>query len=151
MIFIGVDPGQSGAVVALSEGGAVIRCVKNDSTERDTFDAFCGYETEDVFAMIERVHSMPKQGVAACFTFGRSYGFLRGCLIGSGVSFEEVTPQKWQRVMGIPSIKGEAKSDHKKRTKARAQQLFPRERVTHANADALLIAEYCRRTKTNTL
>jgi hypothetical protein len=33
----------------------------------------------------------------------------------------------------------------KKITKAAAQRLFPRMKVTHKNADALLIAEYGRR------
>lgn len=139
MIFIGVDPGYSGAIVALDEHGHVIRVVKNDGTERDTFAAFCNYETADVFAYIERVHSMPKQGVSSSFKFGVSYGFLRGCLIGSGVAFEERTPQQWQKEMGCLS------HGDKNVTKQRAQQLFPKEKVTHKTADALLIAEYCRR------
>lgn len=138
MIFLGVDPGQSGAVVALDEMGHVVRVVKNDTTERDLFAAFCGYETE-VAAIIERVHSMPRQGVASSFKFGVSYGFLRGCLIASGAIFEERTPQVWQRVMGCLS------HGDKNVTKARAQQLFPSAKITHATADAFLIAEFCRR------
>lgn len=31
-------------------------------------------------------------------------------------------------------------------TKAKAQELFPKEKVTHATADALLLATYCKRT-----
>ena len=139
MIFIGVDPGQSGAVVALDECGHVVRVVKNDGTERDTFEAFCGYENSDVFAIIERVHSMPKQGVASSFKFGQSYGFLRGCLVGSCAVFSEVTPQQWQKTMGCLT------HGDKNVSKQRAQQLFPREKITHKTADAFLIAEYCRR------
>jgi len=139
MIFIGVDPGQSGAVVALDDAGLVVRVTKNDGTERDTFDAFCGYETDLIFAIIERVHSMPKQGVASSFKFGMSYGFLRGCLIGAAIAFEERTPQQWQKEMGCMS------HGDKNVTKARAQQLFPREKITHKTADAFLLAEYCMR------
>jgi hypothetical protein len=35
--------------------------------------------------------------------------------------------------------------DKKQRNKAKAEELFPGQRITHATADALLIAEYCRR------
>jgi crossover junction endodeoxyribonuclease RuvC len=91
------------------------------------------------FAIIEKVHSMPKQGVASSFKFGQSYGFLRGCLVASGIPFEEVSPQVWQKELGCLS-KGD-----KNVTKARAQSLFPQLRITHATADALLICEYARR------
>ncbi len=60
-------------------------------------------------------------------------------LIASRIPFEEVTPQKWQKTLSCLS-RGD-----KNITKAKAQQLFPGLRVTHATADALLIAEYARR------
>ena len=53
--------------------------------------------------------------------------------------FEEVAPQVWQKVLGCLS-RGD-----KNVTKAKAQQLFPAIKVTHAIADALLLAEYARR------
>jgi crossover junction endodeoxyribonuclease RuvC len=83
---------------------------------------------------------MPKQGVSSTFKFGVNYGFLRGMLTAHKIPFEEVTPQKWQKAMGCLS-KG-----NKNVTKAKAQQLFPNLKITHKVADALLIAEYCRRT-----
>jgi len=138
MIYLGVDPGASGAVAAIDDLGHVVRVVKNCGTERDTFEAFIGYETSELIAVIEQVHSMPEQGVASSFKFGQSYGFLRGCLIGAGIRFSEVTPRQWQMAM-----KCLTKGD-KNVSKARAQQLFPREKITHATADALLLAEYCR-------
>lgn len=139
-IFFGIDPGCSGAIAAIDELGHVLRIVKNDGTERDTFDALCGWETDELFAVIERVHSMPKQGVASSFKFGQSYGFLRGCLIGAHIPFVEVTPQQWQKAMCCLT-KGD-----KNISKARAQQLFSNQKITHAWADALLLAEYARRT-----
>jgi hypothetical protein len=57
------------------------------------------------------------------------------------IPFEEVSPVKWQKVMGCLS-KGD-----KNVTKAAAQRLFPDIKITHAIADALLIAEYGRRIK----
>jgi Holliday junction resolvasome RuvABC endonuclease subunit len=139
MIFIGIDPGQSGAIAAINSCGAVVGVVKNKETERDLWEAiarFTGFPS--AFAVIEHVHSMPKQGVASSFKFGTSYGFLRGLLIASEVRFTEVSPVKWQTAM-----KCRSKGD-KNVTKARAQQLFPNVKSTHATADALLLAEYAR-------
>lgn len=140
MIFLGIDPGASGGIAFLSSIDAEAQATKMPETERDAWLAISTWELSKAFAIIEAVHSMPKQGVASSFKFGRSYGFLRGCLIASGIPFEEVTPQRWQKELGCMS-KGD-----KNVTKARAQQLFPGLKITHATADALLLAEYARRT-----
>ncbi len=77
------------------------------------------------------------------FSFGRNYGFLRGCLHCLKIPFEEVTPAKWQREFSLlRTDKAETNTAKKNRHKAKAQQLFPDTNVTHAIADALLIAEY---------
>ena len=60
-------------------------------------------------------------------------------LIAAGIPFETVTPAKWQGAMGCRT-KGD-----KNVTKRKAQDLFPGVKVTHAIADALLIAEWGRR------
>ena len=134
---LGIDPGQSGAIAVLR--GSMIETYKLSNTEADIAEWLRQWCKPMTFAAIERVHSMPRQGVASSFKFGRNYGFLRGLLIALKVPFEEVTPQKWQREMGCLS-KGD-----KNVTKSKAQQLFPSMKITHANADALLIAEWCRR------
>lgn len=140
MKYLGIDPGYSGAAALLDASGGLVGTIKLDSTERDVADflAHCR-ESDDVFAILERVHAFPKQGVSSVFRFGMSYGFLRGALIALRIPFEEATPRKWQTLLGCLS------GGDKNVTKARAQQLFPGIKVTHAIADALLIAEYCRR------
>lgn len=142
-LFIGVDPGASGAIAALDENGDVVHVIRLSETEREVADIFGRLigPAGSPFAYIERVHAMPKQGVVSSFKFGQSYGFLRGILSASMVPFEEVTPQKWQGAMGCRT-KGD-----KNISKQKAGQLFPKMRVFHWNADALLIAEYCRRTR----
>ena len=73
-------------------------------------------------------------------------------LIAAGIPFEEVIPRTWQKGVGItPRGKGETKTRFKNRLKAKASQLFPKVNVTLATADALLIAEFCRRKRTGTL
>lgn len=136
-ILLGIDPGASGGIARIGLGG-IATATKMPETERDMWELFAAHARPD-FAVIERVHSMPKQGVSSSFKFGRNYGFLRGCLIASGIAFEEVAPQVWQKVLGCLS-RGD-----KNVTKAKAQQLFPAIKVTHAIADALLLAEYARR------
>lgn len=102
----------------------------------------------DVFAVIERVSGYvgEAQPGSAAFKFGQSYGGLRMALVAAGIPFEEVTPQVWQRKMGVtPRRKDESKTAWKNRLKAKAQQLYPGVKVTLATADALLLVEYCRR------
>ena len=60
-------------------------------------------------------------------------------LTAAGIPFERVRPQQWQKSLGCLT-KGD-----KNVTKRKAQELFPMMKVTHATADALLIAEYGRR------
>lgn len=148
MIILGIDPGMSGglAILPIGDNGHISAepsAFKFDClTEREIADLFwkCFLDSgEQLFAYLERVHSMPKQGVASSFKFGMSYGFLRGCLTTVGIPFEDLTPQKWQKLMGCMT-KGD-----KNISKARAQQLFPRLKITHAIADALLIGECGRR------
>lgn len=140
MNIFGVDPGASGAIAFMRLG--IIHTHKLDGTEQEAADFLkCWNDLDegDSFAFIERVHSMPKQGVASSFKFGQSYGFLRGILTGLKIPFEEVTPQKWQKELGCLT-KGD-----KNVSKQKAGQLFPDTKWTHATADAALICEYGRR------
>ena len=140
MIFLGIDPGRSGAIVALFPSGE-IQFVKNDSTEQEVSDWLADISSDELRAVIEQVHSMPKQGVASSFKFGMSYGFLRGLLTAHKIPFESVTPSKWQGALGCRS------GGKKNVTKQKAGELFPHVRWTHATADAVLLAEYARRTQ----
>lgn len=137
MIHFGVDPGKSGAIAALQDG-RFVSWIKGDATERDIHDWLLQFDTQGARAVVERVHASPQMGTVSSFTFGMSYGFLRGMLVAVNVPFLEVTPQKWQKAMGCLT-KGD-----KNVSKSKAQQLWPGVKITHANADAMLIAEYSR-------
>ena len=61
-------------------------------------------------------------------------------------AYRRVSPGVWQREFNLPTIKAAGSSTKKKNEhKARAQELFPQFNMTHAIADALLIAEWGRR------
>lgn len=138
---IGLDPGQSGGIAIVDPTG-MPWAVKMPETERDIWDTIAEAKTWGAFethAVIEVVHAMPKQGVSSTFKFGKNYGALRMAIIAAGIPFREVQPRAWQQAMGCLT------GGDKNVSKAKAQQLFPGIKVTHALADALLLAEWLRR------
>jgi len=147
--WIGVDPGKSGGLALISNGTVEVAPL-GKMTRQDIYEWLCLQRRSDypdpVRAVIEKVHAMPGQGVTSMFNFGVSYGELRMALVAASISFEEVTPGRWQQAVGVRWPKGTSKPERKRLLKQRAQELFPEIQVTLATADALLIAEYCRRT-----
>lgn len=137
---LGIDPGQSGALCVMNDQGEILAITKGNNTEHD-ISRFIGAHPIK-FAMIEKVHSMPGQGVSSTFKFGMNYGFLRGLLVAHKIPFEEITPGKWQSHFGLKG-KGKGKTEHKNVLKGHAQQLYPDHKITLWNADAILIARYC--------
>ena len=137
--FMGIDPGYSGAVAVVDYKGRIVDSVRLSETEHDVSEFIAEYASDVTFAILEKVNAMPRQGVSSTFKFGTSYGFCRALLVCHRIRFETTPPGVWQKTMGCLS-KGD-----KNVTKAAAQRLFPEEKVVHATADAMLIAEYARR------
>lgn len=140
MAFIGIDPGQSGGLAVIWNNGKA-EAFKMPATERDMLDLVLRIGSQHDFAVIEKVGAMPKQGVVSVWKFSGNYHSLRMALIAASIPFEAVAPGLWQRSMGCLT-RGD-----KNVTKRRCQELFPHIKVTHAIADALLLAEFCRRTR----
>jgi Holliday junction resolvasome RuvABC endonuclease subunit len=145
-IIIGIDPGMNGGMACITGYGPTTIYTFTDKTRTDICDelrAWAGdgdeFTRQDCFAYIELVHTMPKQGVVSSGKFMKNYGVLLGALATLKVPHEEVSPAKWQRALGCLS------HGDKNVTKAKAQELFPSIKCTHAISDALLIAEYGRR------
>jgi hypothetical protein len=138
-LYIGIDPGVSGGIAAVTAAGDVRLVSAMPATERDVFNLLGSLSGDPCRAVLEFVRSSPQMGVTSAFTFGRGYGGLRMALVAVGIPFDEVVPRKWQTALQC-TTKG-----NKNVSKKRAQELFPKVRVTHATADALLLAEYCRR------
>lgn len=153
--YLGIDPGASGGLAEvwlspLQHSIHACTAVKMPATRRDIWSWFKGIASYAAFAVIEKVGGYVKGGEgnvgSAMFNFGTSYGELLMALTAAGIPYEEVPPRKWQAGLGIsPRGKAETRTAWKNRLKEKAQQLFPQEKVTLATADALLIAEYCRR------
>jgi hypothetical protein len=88
---IGIDPGAKGGWAALDEAGAIVS-VGTDIRAADVRRASK--------VVLEAVHSSPLMGVSSAFSFGESFGWIKGYLDALGVVPVLVSPQKWQKVMG---------------------------------------------------
>ena len=157
-LFIGIDPGQSGALAMIDKdntihtlsdwpgdeiGAAVI--VRKIKMKADNPDHGLRGNKSNIIGAIERVHSMPKQGVASTFKFGTNYGIWRGILAAFEIPFYTVGVHQWQK--GVIQ-----KAQDKKPALAAASRLFPTAELygprgggKDGRADALLIAHWCRR------
>ena len=153
MVKLGIDPGLSGAVVAILPTGEIefhdmpILEVK----KKQTLD-YAGlahilrrYASRgECNAAIELVGSMPGQGVSSMFKFGQTYGAALATLVTLQIPYRTVTPPVWKKVYHLIGC-------DKDESRARALELFPaavdylRLKKHHGRADALLIAEYLRR------
>jgi hypothetical protein len=161
VVCIGIDPGKKGGIAAVYTRLSRVLALPMPETEADIWrivsDLYNPSYREnglECHCVIEKVHSMPQQGIASAFTFGWGYGGLRMALIACGIPFREIDPKVWQKDLGISRRKEEADRDWKKRLRGKAQQLFPglpiwkeprSEGRQLAISDALLIADYCRR------
>lgn len=154
MIIIGIDPGCSGCIVMLGDGIYLdhleMPLIKVGTKNRVNAAAVHGFlhkhlrgATNNVWAFIEQVGAMPKQGVSRMFTFGHATGVVEGVVAGYGIPLDHITPQAWKKSAGlIGSDKDAARS--------RAIMLYPSLRALdavvkgQALADALLIARHGR-------
>ena len=157
-VFIGIDNGVSGAITVLSESGKVIGHIKTpvknclNYTKKKAFMNRINFQElknvlggfvyyYDSFCMIERPMVNPMRWVA-------SVSALR-CLEATEIILEEllipyqfIDSKEWQKALLPSGLKG---PQLKKAADDVAKRLFPKLEIV--NADSLLIAEYCRRTK----
>ncbi len=151
--FIGIDPGQSGAIAVIDNLQNIILLEDWPGDEvaaaviiRMLLSCVSTGKVPSVFkAALEKVHSMPKQGVASSFKFGTNFGIWKGILASFRIPFHEPTPQAWQK--GVLK-----KAQDKKPALAAARRIWPNAELVgpkggakNGRCDALLIADWCRR------
>jgi len=147
-LTIGIDPGLSGALAILSADGAV-ELVADLPIIRDRTLAWVdGGELQSLIlgalqgrtaaALVERVSSMPGQGIASAFQFGVGFGSILGVLQALHIRIELVTAAVWKRSYGL------SRDKHASLHKARL--LYPTTDLHLAKhdgrAEALLLAHY---------
>jgi hypothetical protein len=139
MRFIGIDPGVQGGIAVLGDEGEIIAVARMPDSHAGILQFFKLHAIGARRAGLEYVRSSPQMGVASSFTFGRGYGALEMALTAANIPYYDIHPARWQRALGCLS-KGD-----KNATKRAAAARWPSQKITHANADCLLIAEWCRR------
>lgn len=145
--IIGIDPGASGGIAVLKESRLMV--YNMPETYPDIYNLLASlaekHREEGLLAVMEDVgHGIPGQSSRATAVFARHNGHLEMALYALGIRTIKVTPQKWQKYYSNSLGKS---SQHEKRVwknmlKGLAQQMFPSEKVTLKNADAILIANY---------
>ena len=144
MITLAIDPGASGGL-AWIRSDKTVECCKMPDTEGDVVDLLRSLAASGIkAAYIERVGGFTGKGQpgSAMFNFGRGVGVLHGALLAMGVRVVEVTPQKWQKWLGMGTKGTRTGAEWKRHLKAEAQRRFPCQHVTLSTADALLLLDY---------
>jgi hypothetical protein len=144
-IIIGIDVGASGGIAIMYPQKTVTHEKLGESEIVDILNelkAFSFIDNYELVAYIEEVGGFigKAQPGSAMFKFGRNFGFWLGVLASCRIKTVLVRPQVWQKgLSGLQGIKG---TERKKALKEHACRLYPDLKVTLANCDALLIAEY---------
>jgi hypothetical protein len=143
-----VDPGASGAIVYGVNPQSKIEeedifHLPNLGDPEVSADIWCLSSISHIFVRkiyIEDVHCRPGNGVRRNESFSYGIGRLHACLEVWNYKAEWifVRPQVWQSDLSCLT-KG-----NKNVTKRLAQEIFPHIKVTHRNADALLIYHWAR-------
>lgn len=147
MIVVGIDPGLKGGYAILSNDGALsaspLPVVGGDIAVREIMDEIDVLGPPDL-VVIERVHSMPAQGVKSTFTFGKGFGRLTGMVEGARWPLLLVNPTTWKKVVLHGTAKDKpAACAHVRGRYPNVALIPPSCRVEHDGvADAVCIAEW---------
>lgn len=156
MLIIGIDPGCSGAIVALDTDNGSFKYLLMPTIEIGKSTRVSGSEVahflrecisntvhayNNCHVFLERVGAMPGQGVTSMFTFGHAAGVVDGVCSALSLPITLVTPQAWKKHCGLIGTDKDA-------SRSRCVQLYPDVADLHkkgkgqAISDALLIARY---------
>lgn len=159
MLIVGIDPGNTGAIVFVDLKNGILDCytiydmpvlktegkgktkkgnIKTHTVldETELFNIFTRDKIDHVF--LEKAQSMPGQGAPATFNYAANYGIIRGILIGLQIPYSLIHPATWKRKMMKDMDRG------KDAAIVRAKQLFPQADIgkKDGRAEALLLAVY---------
>lgn len=149
MTIIGIDPGKNGCICMMTDTKLLVRKMPDTPTDLyNLLELLIKGSKGECYCFLEKVQGLPKMGGGAMFSFGKGYGWLEMALLSLKLPTETVLAQKWQKEFQLGEVKGTQTSTvWKNKLKAKAQQLFPKQEIFLWSSDAILIAEYGRRTK----
>jgi crossover junction endodeoxyribonuclease RuvC len=111
-VILGIDPGLKGALVWVTPYCELWKIedmpVIDNQVNAPWLAQLLRVESIDL-AVVEKVHSMPKQGVASTFKFGTSYGVILGALAAYDIPVYHMTPNEWKSHMRLGKTKEHAR------------------------------------------
>ena len=151
MIYLGVDVGAKGGIVAINENNKVIFAVPMSRENlvnyiKKVHDDIIA-RNDGVIACVEKVGAMPGQGVTSMFSFGKSAGFIEGVLESFDIPYQLVPPQTWKRSFSLLHIDKKASIETCKHLFP-GINILPTERCRKESdgiAESALIAMYAKR------
>lgn len=149
MTLIAIDPGLKGGVATLHPDGTITAEPMPVAGKALDLGAIADHirTLDPDWLILEKVGSMPGQGVASTFKFGMGYGAIQGVAAGLQVPVELVTPQRWKgRVLHGTAKDKDAAIAFCRRAFPTVPLVPPRCKKPHDGiADALCLLEYGRR------
>ena len=157
MMVVGVDPGQTGALVLLESDGTFVTAAEMPGVGAEPSAADFGALLEamgtpaDLFVFVEAPFANNRASSIAQLNQGVGFGILLGVIGALGYRHERVRPADWKRGLGLPMSKDLTYAAKKRNSRIWASRLWPEEahRWTKTNSDgcaeAALIGEYGRR------
>jgi len=150
MFILGIDPGLKGGLALIDDTGSIryigqTQVAGKEIVVRRFVELITGYSVP-VMAVMEKVHSMPRQSSQSTFRFGEGYGKIKGILETLNTRYELVHPQTWKKEI----LHGTDKS--KQAAIEWVNRVYPgvdlrqgKKVPSDGIADALCLAEYGRR------
>lgn len=146
MIYLGIDPGFSGAWGMVNHHGQYVACGDMLNNDRHILSGLVVEEInkarqgDDMEVVIELVSSMPKQGVASTFKFGMAFGATIAIAERINCPFHMITARQWKKALGLTSDKQDSLLMARKLWKDAPLS----RKKDNGRAEALLLAEWGR-------
>lgn len=155
---IGIDPGFKGGIAAIMGDNIEIipmpvtgekKSKRIDVLSLSAFFSSLDQPFSDMLVVLEKVGTMPKQGIVSAFNFGKGVGYLECMLKLLRMPFVEVRPQEWKKEV----LRGMDWKGIKSISVAFCQQKHPSVSLLRSSrcttpcdgmADAICLAEYGR-------
>ena len=151
-LILGIDPGKNGGLATIHPNEATVAMTletesanlvdqlreMNDEARMENYTVQCAIEEPPRYTG----RNLPGSTIAVLFS---CYGILLGAALAFRWTVHTVRPQTWQKDLRLGNKKDHTPGKWKSHLKSEAIKKFPHVRVTNANADALLIALWCRK------
>jgi Holliday junction resolvasome RuvABC endonuclease subunit len=158
LAYIGADPGMSGALAIYIpdpiQGLGVLAVEDMPALEIDGKRQMDMWKLAHILtawvtsydvrnSAVERVHSMPKQGVSSSFNFGFAAGALQQAIASAGLPLTLIQPATWKAIYGLRGGR-----ENKDMSRQKASQMFPAfshlwaRKKDEGRAEAVLLAHY---------